>query len=69
MNLKNSGLTASGPARPAICPGDIFRDKHGSRVTIKTVDDCRIIYIREGHEHPCVSSHMRFEKEFTRVSE
>ncbi|MDS1617160.1 DUF4222 domain-containing protein [Escherichia coli] len=69
MKQKNSGFTASGLSRPEIRPGDIFRDKHGSRVTIKTADDCRVIYIREGYAHPCVSSHMRFEKEFTRVTE
>lgn len=68
MKKKNSGFTASGPARPEIRPGDIFRDKYGSTITIKTVDDFRVTYIREGYAHPCVSSHMRFESEFTLVS-
>ena len=68
MKQKNSGFTASGPARPEIRPGDIFQDKYGSRITIKTVDDFRVTYIREGYAHPCVSSHMRFEREFTLVS-
>lgn len=68
MKQKNSGFTASGLARPEIRPGDIFKDKYGGRITIKTVDDFRVTYIREGYEHPCVSSHMRFESEFTLVS-
>ncbi|HCQ4465270.1 TPA: DUF4222 domain-containing protein [Escherichia coli] len=68
MKKKNSGFTASGPARPEIRPGDIFQDKYGSTITIKTVDDFRVTYIREGYAHPCVSSHMRFEREFTLVS-
>ncbi|WP_332832915.1 DUF4222 domain-containing protein [Escherichia coli] len=59
MKQKNSGFTASGLARPEIRPGDIFKDKYGGRITIKTVDDFRVTYIREGYEHPCVSSHMR----------
>ncbi|HEB1222442.1 TPA: DUF4222 domain-containing protein, partial [Escherichia albertii] len=41
MKKKNSGFTASGHARPEIRPGDIFRDKYGSTITIKTVDDFR----------------------------
>ncbi len=68
MKQKNSGFTASGLPRPEICPGDIFRDNYGGTVTIKSVDDFRVTYIREGYAHPCVSSLMRFEREFTLVS-
>ncbi|EOK2603127.1 DUF4222 domain-containing protein [Escherichia coli] len=68
MKQKNSGFTASGLSRPEIRPGDIFKDKYGGRITIKTVDDFRVTYIREGYAHPCVSSHMRFEREFILVS-
>ncbi|MBW6086748.1 DUF4222 domain-containing protein [Escherichia coli] len=46
-------------------PGDIFRDKYGSQITVNTVDDYRITYIREGYTHTCVSSRMRFKREFT----
>ncbi len=68
MKKKNSGFTASGLSRPEIRPGDIFRDNYGGTVTIKSVDDFRVTYIREGYAHPCVSSLMRFEREFTLVS-
>ncbi|EJF7586332.1 DUF4222 domain-containing protein [Escherichia coli] len=68
MKKKNSGFTASGLSRPEIRPGDIFRDKYGSTITVKTVDDFRVTYIREDYAHPCVSSHMRFEREFILVS-
>ena len=37
MKQKISGFTASGPARPEIRPGDIFRDNYGGTVTIKSV--------------------------------
>ncbi|MGS2939160.1 DUF4222 domain-containing protein, partial [Escherichia coli] len=37
-------------------PGDMFRDKYGSTITIKTSDDFRVTYIRESYGHPCVSS-------------
>ncbi|WP_140432150.1 DUF4222 domain-containing protein, partial [Escherichia coli] len=56
MKKKNSGFTASGLPRPEIRPGDIFRDNYGGTITIKTVDDFRVTYIREGYTHPCVSS-------------
>ncbi|HEB1288514.1 TPA: DUF4222 domain-containing protein, partial [Escherichia albertii] len=59
MKQKNSGFTASGLPRPEIRPGDIFRDNYGGTVTIKSVDDFRVTYIREGYAHPCVSSLMR----------
>ncbi|MCZ5699176.1 DUF4222 domain-containing protein [Escherichia coli] len=29
---------------------------------MKSVDDFRVTYIREGYAHPCVSSLMRFER-------
>ncbi|ECE8817352.1 DUF4222 domain-containing protein [Salmonella enterica subsp. enterica serovar Reading] len=68
MKKKNSGFAASGHARPEIRHGDIFKDKYGGRITIKTVDDFRVTYIREGYAHPCVSSHMRLESELTLIS-
>jgi hypothetical protein len=46
MKKKNSGFTASGLSRPEIRPGDIFRDKYGSTITVKTVDDFRVTYTR-----------------------
>lgn len=30
MKNKNSGFTASGPARPEFMNGDIYRDKYGA---------------------------------------
>ncbi|WP_140431921.1 DUF4222 domain-containing protein, partial [Escherichia coli] len=47
MKQKISGFTASGLPRPEIRPDDIFKDKYGGRITIKTVDDFRVTYIRE----------------------
>jgi hypothetical protein len=68
MKKKFSGFTVSGSSRSEIRPGDIFRDKYGSQITVNTVDDYRITYIREGYTHTCVSSRMRFKREFTLVS-
>ncbi|WP_139267894.1 DUF4222 domain-containing protein, partial [Escherichia coli] len=48
MKQKNSGFTASGLPRPEIRPGDIFRDKYGGTVTIKSVAGRCVTYRREG---------------------
>lgn len=47
MKNKNSGFTASGPARPEFMNGDIYRDKYGGMVTIKGVAERRITYRRD----------------------
>ncbi|EGK6862576.1 DUF4222 domain-containing protein [Salmonella enterica subsp. enterica serovar Glostrup] len=69
MKRKNSGFAVSGPARPEICPGDIFQDNRGERVTVKMVTDNRITYIREGYSGECVFPATRFEREFTLIRE
>ena len=67
MKKKNSGFTASGPARPEIRPGDIYRDKYGGMVTIKGVAERRITYRREGYEYDCVMPVYQFARDFTLV--
>lgn len=67
MRKKNTGLNAGGLAHPEILPGDIYQDSRGERVTVKTVTENRITFIREGYSGECASSLMRFEKEFTPV--
>lgn len=67
MKTKNSGLTAAGQFQPAILPGDIFRDNRGEHVTVIKVTDNRITFIRDGYTGECVSSVLRFEKEFKPV--
>ncbi|HIA8025056.1 TPA: DUF4222 domain-containing protein, partial [Escherichia coli] len=42
MKNKNSGVNASGPARPEFMNGDIYRDQYGGTVTIKGVEERRI---------------------------
>ncbi|VDG88484.1 bacteriophage protein [Shigella dysenteriae] len=60
MKNKNSGVTASGPARPEFMNGDIYRDKYGGMVTIKGVAERRITYRREGYEYDCVMLFISF---------
>ncbi|MEI8545432.1 DUF4222 domain-containing protein [Escherichia coli] len=67
MKKKNSGFTASGPARPEIRPGDIFRDNYGSTVTIKGVAERRITYRRDGYEYDCVMPVYQFRRDFSLV--
>ena len=67
MKKKNSGFTASGPARPEIRPGDIFRDNYGGTVTIKGVAERRITYRRDGYEYDCVMPVYQFRRDFSLV--
>lgn len=67
MKKKNSGLTASGLSRPEIHPGDIFRDKSGRRVMIKTVSATRIVFVRPGYPDECFCSPSRLVRDFTPI--
>ena len=67
MKQKISGFTASGPARPEIRPGDIFRDNYGGTVTIKGVVERHITYRREGYEYDCVMPVYQFRRDFSLV--
>lgn len=64
MRTYLSGFTASGPARPEIRPGDIFRDNYGGVVEIKGVAERRITYRREGYEYDCVMPVYQFRRDF-----
>ncbi|EFU2733105.1 DUF4222 domain-containing protein [Escherichia coli] len=67
MKQKISGFTASGPARPEIRPGDIFRDKYGSTVTIKSVAGRCVTYRRDGYGYDCVMPVYQFRRDFSLV--
>ncbi|MDD9246571.1 DUF4222 domain-containing protein [Enterobacter soli] len=67
MKKKNSGLTAAGQTQPEILPGDIYKDNRGERVTVQKVTGNRITFIRDGYTGECISSVLRFEKEFQPV--
>ncbi len=67
MKKKNTGVNASGPARPEIRPGDIFRDKYGGTVMIKGVEERRVTYRRDGYEYDCVMPVYQFRRDFSLV--
>ncbi|EKH4491080.1 DUF4222 domain-containing protein [Escherichia coli] len=67
MKLKYSGLTASGPARPEIRNGDIYRDQYGGTVMIKGVARRCVTYRREGYEYDCVMPVYQFRRDFSLV--
>ncbi|EBL1739763.1 DUF4222 domain-containing protein [Salmonella enterica] len=67
MKKKNSGLTASGLSRPEIRPGDIYQDRHGKRVMIKTVSATRIVFFRPGYPDECFCSPSRLARDFTPI--
>ncbi|EGE9839076.1 DUF4222 domain-containing protein [Escherichia coli] len=67
MKQKNSGFTASGLSRPEIRPGDIFKDKYGGTVTIKSVAGRCVTYRREGYDYDCVMPVYQFRRDFKLV--
>ncbi|EHB4371840.1 DUF4222 domain-containing protein [Escherichia coli] len=67
MGMKNTGVNASGPARPEFMNGDIYRDKYGGTVMIKGVEERRITYRREGYEYDCVMPVYQFRRDFSLV--
>ena len=67
MKQKNSGFTASGLSRPEIRPGDIFKDKYGGTVTIKSVAGRCVTYRRDGYGYDCVMPVYQFRRDFSLV--
>ncbi|EIZ6884517.1 DUF4222 domain-containing protein [Escherichia coli] len=67
MKKKNSGFTASGLSRPEIRPGDIFKDKYGGTVTIKSVAGRCVTYRRNGYGYDCVMPVYQFRRDFSLV--
>ncbi|EHW7202158.1 putative prophage protein [Escherichia coli] len=67
MGMKNTGVNASGPARPEFMNGDIYRDQYGGTVTIKGVEERRITYRRDGYEYDCVMPVYQFRRDFSLV--
>lgn len=66
--LKNkTGLAASGQTQPEIRPGDIWKDRAGSKIAITDYAHNRVTYIREGYESPCICSPDRLRREFSRI--
>ena len=67
MGMKNTGVNASGPARPEFMRRDIYRDKYGGIVTIISVRERRIAYRREGYDYDCVMPLYQFARDFSLV--
>ena len=67
MNMKKTGLTASGKPRPEFKRGDIYRDQYGGTVMIKGVEERRVTYRREGYEYDCVMPVYQFRRDFSLV--
>lgn len=50
-------------------PGHIYRDSHGSLVTVERVEFNRVTFYRDEYPFPCVQPVERFIKEFTEVKQ
>lgn len=45
--------------------GDIWRDRYGKKITIRSVIPARVFYDREGYEHICSMPRFQFIETFT----
>ncbi|NDO80215.1 hypothetical protein CJP72_05310 [Citrobacter sp. NCU1] len=66
--MKNkTGLGSGASLHPKIRPGDIWKDRHGSRVIILAASPLRVEYRRAGYDKDCISSPDRFTRDFKYV--
>ncbi|MDO3872088.1 DUF4222 domain-containing protein [Salmonella enterica] len=50
-------------------PGQCYQDDRGVRVTIVSVDDRRVVFMREGYPYPCVRPMYNFLAKFRKITE
>lgn len=67
MKKNKTGLAASGKTQPEIRPGDVWKDRGGSKIKITDFAHNRVMYHREGYENPCICSPDRLRREFVKV--
>lgn len=61
--------TTANVNQPAIRPGDIWKDKHGNKITVRSVVSKSIHYDREGYGSVCACSPQKFIHDFVKVTE
>lgn len=67
MAHKINQARPEGITQPEIRPGDKWRDKTGTFVSVTGYAFNRVTYVRDGYEPPCIFPVDRFLREFTRV--
>ncbi|WP_072034094.1 DUF4222 domain-containing protein [Citrobacter braakii] len=50
-------------------PQQRYKDDRGVQVTIISVDESRVVFMREGYPHPCMRPMYNFLTKFKKVSE
>ncbi|MFA9593069.1 DUF4222 domain-containing protein [Citrobacter telavivensis] len=68
MMKNKTGLISGGKTQPEIRPGDIWKDSHGSVITVSECAHNRVIYYRDGYDSPCICSPDRLRREFVLVT-
>ncbi|MFX2608988.1 DUF4222 domain-containing protein [Enterobacter mori] len=68
MKYKKSGFTASGQTRSNFRPGDVWKDRHGSKVIILSASLLSVEYRRSGYDDICTCSPGRFGRDFEYVA-
>ncbi|QMG40977.1 DUF4222 domain-containing protein [Citrobacter freundii] len=50
-------------------PQQRYKDERGTLVTIISVDERRVVFMREGYPHPCMRPMYNFLVKFKKISE
>jgi|GEM_PF-349624 len=69
MSAKKYQVKPEGKTQPEIEINTRWKDSAGLKITVQTVEDNRVTYIRDGYEHDCICTADRLRREFTFMPE
>lgn len=69
MKKKLNQAQPEGVAHPDIEINSRWKDKWGVMITITSVEENRISYVRDGYTHPCICSPYRLRQEYSFLPE
>lgn len=52
-----------------LCPRQRYKDDRGTLVTIVSVEDKRVVFMRNGYPHPCMRPMYNFLAKFKKIAE
>ncbi|ELJ4218293.1 DUF4222 domain-containing protein [Salmonella enterica] len=67
MKKNINQVNPEGIAHSKVCPGYIWKDRHGDRIIILAVSPLAVEYRRVGYDRTCTSSPGRFMRDFEYV--
>lgn len=69
MSPKKYQVKPEGKTQPKIEINTRWKDSGGLKITVLTVEENRVTYIRDGYQHECICSQGRLCREFSFLPE